>query len=382
MNGKFALIVHRDPQISRRISQALAGAGLKVMAAATDEEALGRLGTFFVPDVLLTSLDAADPAGSPTLSLLRANPLTQHVPTVILASGAPDERRRCLRLGITLIVEPPHEDEDVLLNTRLALERHRDERLLSGSLEQLSVPDLLQTLETTRRGGLVTLKSAGRVGTLWLKGGRVIDAEINDGRRGKEAVLAIALWQQGTFEADFNPVSVPERISESTSYLLLEAMRLKDESSRDEDSLPSAALPDPPPQPARPLLAVHRALTLLNVAASYAENHIEPALLEQRLERFRQALLAEHPLLDHFTVGPGGRTAWTAGEISERDVESLVEAVGRWLRDFFQHMEHALPQRFSIRKLRTLTEAVQDDMEVLGFYGALGLDSTAREDTP
>lgn len=377
MNGIFALLIHPDAAQQQRLGAVLSDAGLKVLAAGSDAEAAQRLGDFalFVPDLLVVPLVAT--GGGSVLESLRANPLTERVPVVVLTQGEDGERRQALRQGLTHLVPPPYDDEELILAVRLALRQHRDEKLLSGSLEQLSVPDLLQTLETTRRSGVVTMKSHGRTASLWLRAGRVIDAEIGDGESGRDAVFRLATWEEGTFEADFSAeVAVPERIRESTSFLVLEAMRRRDEAERSEQAPPHAAMPDPPPSPPPHILAIHRGLTLLNVAAAYATHHLEPALLAQRLEAVRAELVPEHKSLDLFQVDAHGRVSLVP-EVLLQDVQtaSLVAAVSAWLRIFFERMERALPGRFPVRKLRSLSEAVQEDLEQLGYYTALGLTS-------
>lgn len=241
--------------------------------------------------------------------------------------------------------------------------------LLAGSLGHLSVPDLLQTAESSRRSGTISLANGSRRGTLWLRGGRVVDAEVQGGPRGEEAVYEIALWDEGSFEADFTPVAVPERIFSPTGALLLEAMRRHDEVQRGAPP-PHAAIPDPPPPPPRPLLTLHRALTLANVASSYAGGLLEPALVAARLEESRQGALREHPVLAAFAVGPDGAVV---ARPDPPDPDLLVPAVARWLILLFAALERALPGRFSLQRLRTVTEAVQEDLAALGFYRHLGL---------
>lgn len=259
----------------------------------------------------------------------------------------------------------------------------------SGSLEQLSAADLLQTAEAGRRSGTITLQRGERAGTVWLREGRVIDAEIHGGgdvrRRGAEAVYEMAVWQEGAFEAELVAAApaLPQRIFQPTSALLLEAMRRRDEELRDAPP-PHAALADPPPPPPRPVLALHRGLTLLNVAVSYACDQAEPALLERRLEDARRALLPEHPALGLFAVRPGGAVALAggagaAGPLTEESTDPLVRAVARWLERFFAVMERALPGRFPLRRLRSITEAVQEDLGALGFYRELGLEAGPGE---
>ncbi|HKV08359.1 MAG TPA: DUF4388 domain-containing protein, partial [Thermoanaerobaculia bacterium] len=248
---------------------------------------------------------------------------------------------------------------------------------LVGSLGQLSLPDLLQTAEASRRSGVILLRHRQTNGTLWLRDGRVADAEIEGSSRGREAVYEMALWDEGTFEADFSPVAVADSIFEPTSALLLEAMRRRDEAQRDA-APPHAAIPDPPPPPPRPLLAVHRALTLLNVASSYASEMLEPALLARRLEQVRRELLAGHPALGSFRVSELGAVS-ADGDALVFGAEAVVRATALWLRQLFALLEQALPGRFPLRKLRQITEAVQDDLESLGFNRELGFDAGPGE---
>lgn len=379
MTGSSALVVHHDPDTLETIRQILDRGGLEVLCAGSDRRAIEHLGSAdgFLPDVLLTSLDGD--GVPPIVRHLRSNPLTERVPLIVLANGDPGERRRALRLGTTHLVPAPFDPEEVELTVRLALEQRSDEDLLAGSLDQLPLPDLLQTFEASRKTGLVLLRAGARHGTLWLRAGKVIDARIDGGPRGRDAALEMMLWEHGSFEADFGPIEAPERIEESTSHLLLEAMRRRDEAARQLETPPHAALPDPPPQPPRELRTAHRALTLLNVAAAYASDHMDRTLLAERLESPRGELEAEHPILADFRVGADAKVT-LAGDATGIDPAPLVPAVARWLRRFFAGMERALPGRFQIRKLKALTEAVQDDLEDLGFYTALGLSSDSADD--
>jgi len=219
--------------------------------------------------------------------------------------------------------------------SRLAVLLPRDRSAgFQGSLGQLSVPDLLQTAEANRRSGRIDLSQDERRGTLWLRDGRVADAEVEGGLRGREAVYEMALWDYGTFAADFSPVTVQERIFEPTSALLLEAMRRRDELLRDSAPL-HAAMPDPPPPPPRPLLTLHRALTLLNIAASYAAGSLEPALLARRLEESRLQTAAELPVLAVFRVTGQGAVTVDTEAAAGADPDLLVRATALWLTRLF-----------------------------------------------
>jgi len=396
--SRLALLLHPSEDVRAQLSGFLQSAGFRVLTAADRETAEQRLESLRIspPDVILTPLAPENDNGSgheaahreDFLARLRSSALTRDIPVVVLAEGGAEERRRALRLGLGSLLTPPFEGEEVVLATLLASERQRDDRNLSGSLAQLSVPDLLQTAEANRKSGRISLRhgnqEGARQGTLWLRDGRVVNAEVEGGPRGREGVYEMAFWEEGTFLADFTPVAVPERIFEPTAALLLEAMRRRDELLRDT-ALLHAALPDPPPPPPLHLLAVHRALTLLNVAASYAAEHMEPELLARRLEEARHANTVDSPELAMFQVSRQGAVSLldlslNAGSILPEPAATVL-ATARWLRHWFAGLEHALPGRFTLRRLRSVTEAIQEDLSALGFYRELGLQTEMENGT-
>lgn len=244
-------------------------------------------------------------------------------------------------------------------------------RGLTGSLEQFALEDLLQTAELNRRSGTIVVQRGDRVGRLWLRDGRLAEASIDGGPRGEEAFYELVFWRQGTFEAEFRPVDVDSRIGEPLSALLLEAMRLHDERAR-HDPPPHAALVDPPPPPPPGLLAVHRGMMLVNVAAAYAADQMNRDLVARRLEALRTALLPSFPELAAYQVsGEALVTRRPGGELPA--AERTVRALCRWLAALFEQLERALPGRFPLFKLRQVSEATQDDLLALGFYRELGL---------
>lgn len=397
MSGELVFVVHDQAEVRERLSKGLADAHFKVLAFHSDQEAGERVESqrFLLPDAILMPLDHASSNGDggligsggevpPLLQRLRSNPVTESIPVIVLSGGSEADRRRALRLGLTGQVMPPYDDEEVQLSVRLALERRRDQRLVSGSIAQLPVTDLLQTAEAGRRSGTFTFRRRGISATLWMRNGRIVDAEADGGRSGEEVIYALASWQDGTFEVDFGEVSVPERIQASTSGLLLEAMRRRDEALRDggfgegDDAPAHAALDDPPPPPPRELRTVHRALTLLNVAASYAVDHVEPDLVARRLEEVRSSLCPELPALACFRVLAGGQVTVDGAEKPWTDVapDELARSVGAWVRALFERFEKGLKGRFQVGRLRALTRAIHEDMETLGFYRALGLEGS------
>ncbi len=378
MAGELVFLTHPDPAVTARLGSALDAAGYKVLAATSQEGLLAHLrgGRALLPDVVLLGLGGE--GGTPLLRRLRENPLTRDIPVLLLAAGSAEDSARALHLGVTRRVDPPWTAEAVLTAVAEAAGRAAEGRrggsVLAGSLALLSLPDLLQTLEGSKRTGVLLLRDGERRAVLWIAAGQVIDAETHEGLRGEDAVVAVFGWRDAAFEMSFGPVDVPRRIATSTTGLLLEAARRHDEALREADRPTFAALEDPPPPPPPAVLATHRALTLLNVAAAYAANHAAPALVEAALTEARRALLDEHPALGAFFVTPGGQVAFGGRAVD--DHAGVVAATAAWLRRLFARLERAFPGRFPLSRLALLSEAVHGDLESLGFYEALGLEST------
>jgi hypothetical protein len=286
-----------------------------------------------------------------------------------------------LRRGVSHCLDGDFGAEEVAAAMRLALESRRGKATVTGSLGQLSAADLLQTAAVARRSGVLLLRRGRRAARLSLVDGRVVDAVADDGRRGVEVVYDVALWEDGTFEADFRPVEVPNpTIDEGIGALLLEAARRADEAAREATVRPHAALPDPPPLPAEHQIAGHRALTLVAIAVGWACEHLQPTLVAERFDRTRRELAEELPLLERFELEATGRDRWQGPAPEPADLSALVAGVARWVRLTFDQLERARPGRFGTQTLAALTEAIGDDLAALGFDHALGIKrETARD---
>jgi hypothetical protein len=133
--------------------------------------------------------------------------------------------------------------------------RHRattQARPMSGVIEEIPLPDLLQLLSTSRKSGVLTVAGQRGVGRIYLRQGQIYFAAINDdfAVSPQKAVYRMLTWSQGTFELE-PPVEmqVMEEISESTEALLMEGMRQLDEMNQLDRALPSpeSALAVPTP---------------------------------------------------------------------------------------------------------------------------------------
>ena len=379
--GDLVYVVHPESSVAAQLRGGLQDADYQVVAMSTvgDAEAITSKSQFTLPDAILTPLGGGGTGDSILVTLFESNPLMEQIPLVVVANEEKEDRRRALRMGLLSVVFPPYDGEEVVLTTKLAIEKHRSDQLLFGSLEQLSVPDLLQTAEAGRRTGTVSFQHDDSRGTVWMREGFVIDAEVEGDCQGKEAVYSIALWSTGTFEADFGDVDRGERFRIPPSSLLLEAMRRLDEESASGMTIPGMAEKDADRKSELDDAAVDLSLVVLNVVGSYALNHLHPSLIRQRFEELRSELMDRHPLLGIFNVTDEGAVTVSDVELSELDDDQLVRGVSLWVNAIFERLESALAWRFSSNRLGRLLAPWIDRLDEAGFSEILGIEETGVE---
>lgn len=113
--------------------------------------------------------------------------------------------------------------------------------MISGSLSEVPLMDLLQLLSNSMKTGCVTLRQNAQRADLWLRQGHVYYACINQqiSTRPEKTLMRILRWTSGAFT--FTPgaeKAAPVEITEPTGSVLLEGARQADEMSAFDAMLP------------------------------------------------------------------------------------------------------------------------------------------------
>jgi hypothetical protein len=132
-------------------------------------------------------------------------------------------------------------------------------RSMSGAIDEVPLPDLLQLFGSSRKTGVLVVKTDTDIGKIYLEKGIIILATINDSDllAPEKCMHRIITWRHGTFYMEpAEEGALPSRIEMSCEGALMEAMRIFDEVNRIElpPMLSRIAL-------ARPLVAKLRELT-------------------------------------------------------------------------------------------------------------------------
>jgi hypothetical protein len=124
---------------------------------------------------------------------------------------------------------------------RRSAQSGQTQRPMSGSIEEIPLPDLLQLLSTSRKSGVLTIRSEVGVGRIYLRKGQLYYSSIDDNfvLKPQKAIYRLLTWTRGAFELEPpDERQVAEEITESTEALLMEGVRQLDEVTRIQNDLP------------------------------------------------------------------------------------------------------------------------------------------------
>ena len=123
---------------------------------------------------------------------------------------------------------------------RAASQKKKDSTM-SGRIEDVPVPDLLQLFQTSKRSGVLVIKGE-QTGKIYLRDGRVYYSIIGDDHDlgPQKSFNRMVAWEDGAFE--LTPPTGEEfmiELDEPTEVLLMEALRQLDELRRIQAELPA-----------------------------------------------------------------------------------------------------------------------------------------------
>ncbi len=220
---KTVLLVDPDPEDTALLDVKLGALGFEVRVARDVAEALEKV---VGVGAVVTEVELGDKDGFAFLQKLSRMGL--EVPVLFLTRrGDSATVNRGFELGAADYVVKPASPDVVAAKVRQILSKSTS-RGVSGSLSEMSLPDVIQILSNGRKTGRLVIRSKGKSGEVHFGDGMIWDAKY-DGHRGEEAFYGMLALVGGEFELD--PAFKPNRrvIQSATESLLLEGMRRLDE---------------------------------------------------------------------------------------------------------------------------------------------------------
>jgi DNA-binding response OmpR family regulator len=239
------LIVDSDVRNRRVLEVSLRKAGFSITAAESTEEALEFV-EHAEPDLIISDTQLPAQDGFALCTALKSNPRWRAIPFIFLTGDKSIEQKvRGLELGVDDYLTKPIYVKEITTRVSMLLQRKQHERLerkdtrtkFTGRLADMAVVDLLQTIEISRKSGVIHFGTEFGNATVWFRDGAVIDAEL--GRlQGASAIYRLLGLGDGDFEVEFKTINRSAAIDESTQVLLMEGMRRVDEWGRLMEQLP------------------------------------------------------------------------------------------------------------------------------------------------
>jgi CheY-like chemotaxis protein len=196
------------------------------------------------PDLIITDYQMPGFDGKQLVDRLKGRPATAKIPVIVLASREDiSEKLRPMQDAVEDFVEKPFFIKEALSRVkrvldRLALEKMAKdapgETVLRGSLAQMNVIDLLQSLELGHKTCELGISNNGENCRLFFTDGQISHAIYGD-LKGDDAVYKVLAWTAGNFQIDFEASSPEMTTTRSTQGLLMEGLRMLDEANRDAD---------------------------------------------------------------------------------------------------------------------------------------------------
>jgi len=262
------LLVDDNPMVLAMLQQALSS--LAKVTTATDAADALLKAVDDVPDLLVCDYRMPGMDGKQLVEKLKSRPATANFSTVLMASKADIAERLSPQDAADDYLEKPFFLKEATRRVKRTIDRIALEKMaktapsdgvVRGNLSQMNVIDLMQSLEMGRKSCQLSLSHEGDKCEVFFVEGQVKHATYGS-LVGDEAVFKVLRWTGGNFQLDFEGKTNKETTQLNTQGLLMEGLRLLDESTRDggEAEVPaeSHAEPAPSPTPAAPVRSSKR----------------------------------------------------------------------------------------------------------------------------
>lgn len=246
------LVIEADEWVSTLLSKYLGEAGYEVHLASEARRGF-EMARKLEPDCIVCDAVLPDVDGFWVAKRIRTEPSRVATTPFLFLTGADNDESRLmgLNVGADVYMTKPFRNEEVVaqvaalidMANRLRLQRDsfmegpsssRERPAFRGELAFMSVATMLTMLEMERRVGSLKVRSeAGRKASFEVVDGAISGADL-DGRNGPvlQVLREVLGWQRGRFSFRAHEIAAPSGKKLKINGLLLEAMRLRDESNR------------------------------------------------------------------------------------------------------------------------------------------------------
>lgn len=194
------------------------------------------------PDLLVSDYRMPGMDGHQLVERLKSRPKTAGIAVILLASKADISEKLSGQDHIDDFVEKPFFLKEATQRIKRVIDKIALEKMaktapsdgvLRGSLAQMNVIDLVQSLEMGRKSCALTLTNERDKCEMYVSEGQVTHAAYG-ALTGDKAVFKVLGWTGGNFQINFEGKTSKQTTTLNTQGLLMEGLRMLDESKRDD----------------------------------------------------------------------------------------------------------------------------------------------------
>jgi CheY-like chemotaxis protein len=233
------LLVDDNPMVLGLLRQSLSA--LASVTTATDGADALLKAVDDAPDIVVSDYRMPGMDGRQLVEKLKSRPGTAGIAVILLATKNDISEKLSQQDPADDFVEKPFFLREATQRIKRVIDKIALEKMaksasgdgvLRGSLSQMNVIDLVQSLEMGRKSCLLTLSNEDEKCLLYFVEGQVVHA-VYGSMTGDQAVFKVLRWTGGNFQVDFEGKTSERTTQLNTQGLLMEGLRLLDESKRD-----------------------------------------------------------------------------------------------------------------------------------------------------
>jgi len=242
---KKILIVDDDTSYTVPLRNALSKGGYEVVCWDDGQKAL-ELAKNLQADLIIAEVELPQISGHDLFKEIRSIPAYKSVPFIFLSSQKRvDDRIKSMELGADDYITKPFYVEEIVARvdalfgeiSQLSEQQSQSETGFSGSLTEMNLVDLIQTLELGKKSAILKLKHNSSIGMIYVMNGEVIDALLDD-LSPEQSLMRMFTWNTGNFYVEMTSVNRERKINELNKELITAGMRRISQWERINQGLP------------------------------------------------------------------------------------------------------------------------------------------------
>lgn len=180
------------------------------------------------------------------LENLFENETIKNIPIIcFLSTDDWSQRNKLWQIGVRDIVQLPISRDELKLQLEKFIDDisnisfDQEEAGMNGKLEDYNLLDLIQTLETSNKTGVLVLYHARDEGKIWFYEGNIHDAKYRNFQP-IPALQKMVSWSDGDFSISFVDEKYEKLVEEDNQQILIDAIQYIDQRNKIIQSLPDA----------------------------------------------------------------------------------------------------------------------------------------------